>query len=642
MTSGATAAESVTRAAVIPLLPVWRVDRAFDYRVPEELGARLRVGSVVRMPFGRRTIRGVVVATSSEPAGDDLEAIAKLLYDVPLAPAPLHRLVDWVARRYAVARGVAFARVVPPRVRVKIPPVRSMPAEPAQPSTATLAGYENGAALLRAVRAGESGIWSLRALPGHDRGALVSELVGALGGRAGALVAVPEIRYGAPVLDRVQRDWPLLARVDSSMAETDRTRGLLALAAGHGLGGGGRASVLAPVPDLGLIVVDEEQDRGYKEDRSPRYDARRVAVERARLQGAIAVLVSATPSLHTGLMVGEGKWREARPTRRDRRAARPLVEVVEPVAERAVTRELHDRVRATLRKGERVALLVPRRGYARALWCASCKRSLHCPVCEAGLFYDRDATDGPRVRCARCGFTRAAPDTCPTCGAAEWRYLGAGSERLSEQVAKAFPHSVVRRMDPAVLASDRPRPEGPVDIYVTTWIGTKAAIRPPADLVGVVDADALIRRPDYRAAESAYHAFAELAEWAGPAVAGGRLVIQCSEPGHHAVQAVVRADHDYFVARELELRRELGYPPWAELVKVTASGDAAATTIAEAAAKARAAGGRVLGPIAVRSGGEEVQEVLVKAADAGVVAEALRDVLARVAPGALRVDVDPR
>ena len=259
------------------------------------------------------------------------------------------------------------------------------------------------------------------------------------------------------------------------------------------------------------------------------------------------------------------------------------------------------------------------------------------------MFFDRTTKEGTRVRCARCTFSARAPATCPTCGSTDWRYLGAGSERLAEQVGRAFPRASVGRMDPDVLAAEgRERNEEP-DIYVTTWIGTKPALRPEVALVGVLDADALIRRPDFRAAESAYQALAAMSEWTGPATEGGRLLVQCSEPAHHAVQAVVRADHDYFVERELELRRDLSYPPFADLVKVTASGDRSRDLIARAAEASREAGGRVLGPIDVlQAGGSEAREILVKCEDATVVSEALREILASVPGGDLKVDVDPR
>ena len=649
MTSGDSAAEPATSASVIPLLPVWRVDRSFDYLIPPELAGRLQVGSLVRIPFGNRKVRGIVVSLSTEPPERAVATISKTVFDVPLAPEPLDGLIEWIARRYAVARGVAFARIVPPRVRAPISDVRVLEsAASGTPRPAVVERYMKGSRLLADIRTGAGGVWSLRCLPGEDRGALISELVAAAGyahGVGAAIVAVPEVRYGSRVLDAVARDWPLLVRVDTAQTEVDRTTAWMALAGGHGLGGGGRSAVLAPAPDARLIVLDEEHHHSYKEDRSPRYDARRVAVERARLQNAVCVLVSSTPSLETGWMVRGGAWNEARPERGARREARPIVEVFEPSADRSLTKELHERVRDTLRAGGRVALLAPSRGYARALWCSACRRSLRCPSCEAGLFYDRDGAQGPGVRCARCGLMRSAPDSCPTCGATEWRYLGAGSERLAEQVASAFPRATVQRMDPGMLADDARARRDPPDIYVTTWIGTKPALRPDVSLVGVLNADALIRKPDFRAAESGYQALAAMSEWAGPADSGGRLVIQSAEPLHHAVQAVVRADHDFFLERELEHRRELGYPPFAELVKVTASGSSRGA-IEAAAEVARDLGGQVLGPIDVRAGdgttADRAREILIKCTDAMPIAEGLRPLLAAAPAGALNVDVDPR
>jgi primosomal protein N' (replication factor Y) len=240
---------------------------------------------------------------------------------------------------------------------------------------------------------------------------------------------------------------------------------------------------------------------------------------------------------------------------------------------------------------------------------------------------------------------------CPNCASAQWRYLGAGSERLVEQVRKAWPRASVGRADPDAL----PEGEGETpDIYVTTWIGTKEALRPDVSLVGVLDADALIRRPEWSASESAYHALAEMAAWAGPASEGGRLVVHCSDPGHHAVQAVVRADHRFFVERELAQRAELSYPPFSELVRAAASGPRAAEVLERVAGVCRAAGAAVLGPVPTPPGTRRARraaperagpdlELLAKCEDATAVARQLRVIL-RDAPAGTRlsIDVDPR
>jgi primosomal protein N' (replication factor Y) len=396
--------------------------------------------------------------------------------------------------------------------------------------------------------------------------------------------------------------------------------------------------VLAPAPDVRLIELDEEHHRSYKEDRAPKYDARKVAIERARLQGAVCALISSAPTVESGAAALRGSMGSIEPTREAARAARPIVELVDVPADRTLSHELHDRVRTVLREGGKAGLLVPARGYARALWCANCRRSLRCPRCEAGMAFDR--SEG-RVRCPHCALVVAPPATCPSCDAAEWRYMGAGSERVAEQIALAFPQARVARVDPDSINEAGARG---ADIYVTTWIGTKEVLRPDVSLVGVLNADSLVRLPDFRAAESAYQALAEMAEWAGPAAAGGRLLVQTSEPAHHSIQAIARGDYRFFLERELPLREELGYPPFSELIRATVTGPAADEIIRRVEAACRD-DAKVLGPMAARIDGRRdpnARELLAKCRDALVVAERLRDILASVPPGnRLTIDVDP-
>jgi len=644
MTSAASQPERErgTGVSVVPLVPAWRVDHRFDYALPPQLQPGVKVGSLVRVPFGNRRVRAVV--TSLNPAATEgLEEVIALVAGAPVAPGRLVEVFDWLARRYAAPLGRAFERAVPPRVRMKV--ADPAPLDTAAADASRLSAYTGGENLLRALRYEPPSNWLVRTVAGEDHGSLIVEMIeAALGAGGQALVAVPEVHWGSATLERLSARWPQTARVDSAQPDGERASAWLRIGAGAPLGAGGRSAVLAPAEHLRLIVIDDEHHLSYKEDRSPRYDARRVALERARLQNASCVFVSPTPSLDVATAARHDVHREVTPTRSDERSSRPIVETVAPPTDRVISHELHERIRDTLKEGDRVALLVPARGYARAVWCATCRRSVRCPACESGLFYDRVAEV---VRCSYCGFESRAPTTCPTCGSPEFRYVGAGSERLSEQLRKSFPRATVGRMDPDVIG-DLDKHPGDVDIYVTTWIGTKPALRPSVRLVGVLDADSLLRRPDFRGAESTYQALAAMSAWAGPASLGGRLVVQTAEPGHHAIQAVVRADYGFWVDRELEERRELAYPPYSELIRATSFGPRKQGLIERAAGVAREAGARVLGPVEVRSvigAGrlDEGLEILIKATDAEPVALALRGILASVPAGSrLRVDVDPR
>ncbi len=531
-------------------------------------------------------------------------------------------------------------------MRVKVGSPQCPAGATAAPLTRELQG---GSELVAAIAGGAAGAWCVRPLASRSRGGLIAELTAAAGAATGAtLVAVPEVSYGSRVLDEVSAAHPSLVRVDSSTDDMERSAAWARMAAGHGLAAGGRAVMFAPAPALRLIVVDEEHDSVYKEDRAPRYDARRVALERARLQGAICVFISSTPSLETGAAARPGgPLRSVTPERARARSERPLVELVEPDPDEGLSPELHARARDTLRAGRSVALLAPVAGYARTLWCAACRRSLRCPRCEAGLSSGRTSR---ALHCRRCGLSTPPPATCPSCGANDFRHLGRGSERYAEQLAKAFPRVSVVHMDRSAAAAGDRSWQG-AGIYVTTRFGTKLELRPEVGLVGVIDGDALTRRPDFRAAEQAHQILVEMAEWAGPGAAGGRLVIQTRDPGHHAIQAVVRGDYDFFLQRELEQRQELAYPPFSELVKVSAAGGSIAPLLDEVAAVARSCGARVLGPIEAPfpAGGRDARssevgmQLLLKCPSAQSVAEGLRDILPRVPRGSrLRIDVDPR
>jgi len=588
----------------------------------------------VRVPFGGRVVRGFVLAVEERTNQKELEAVKGVVIQTPLVAPPFDEVVSSIARRYVVPRGRAFARIVPPRVRVE---ELAAPGDHTSVAPERLSSYDGGKGLVAALGARKPGVWCVQALSGEDRGALIAEMVSSLGGGT-ALVLVPEVRYGSVVLDRLGGIFPGFARLDSARDDKERSSAWVAMAGGHRWGGGGRSAVLAPSPDLGLIVVDEEHHQTYKEDRGPRYDARWVAASRAETQGATCVFISPSPSVEAGWAAASGRYGSVVADRGRRRAARPVVELVERPEDRAIGHELHERISSVLREGDSVALLAPSPAFARAVWCGQCRRSLRCPRCEAGLFFDRSAR---RVRCARCGFTHDVPETCPSCGAAEFKLVGAGTERLEGQLAKSFPRARIHRVDPAhpVVVS-----EADVDIYLTTWMGTKPALRPDVSLVGVLDADWLIRRPDFRSAESAYQAMVEMAEWAGPAADGGRLMIQTAEPNHHSLQAVVRADYDFFLSRELEQRTELMYPPFVEIVKVSIEGPGSA----EAAEAVRSAvvpvSVRVLGPVEMTRGDNvPTLQLLIKCNSAEPVSDALRVILEGAPKGVrIAVDVDPR
>ena len=629
MTSGGSATDPALIASVYVEVPAWRVDRPFDYAVPDDLRANVQEGTLVRVPFGARSVRGIVWSVSEgDPEG--LESIQRAYFDVPICPSDLRHVCGLVAERHVVPMTRVLQRCVPPRVRVGREPIGERAGDRER---FDWSDYKGARSLLQAIENGGGGTWCLRPLTTDRPSQLIADLVAAAWARdRSALVLIPEVGHGSAIAEGLTAAGLDPARVDSGIEDAQRARSWVRLARGHPLGIGGRGAIFTAMPDLGLIVVHDEPHVSYKEERAPRFDARRVAVERAKACGATCVFVGSAPTLD---LEGFDEISFVEPQRAAARAARPIVELAPLPPGGAAGSEMHERIRDALRAGGRVAVLAPRRGWARVVWCGACRRSLHCPRCDSGISAGEGGT-----RCTVCGWWAPPPERCPSCGASEWRLVAPGGERIADRLARAFPRHRILAVNPL----DLPDPEAVErsQIYVTTWIGTKPELRPDVGLVGIIDADALIRRPYWRAAEDSYQALAAMADWAGPAASGGRLLIQTSDPAHHAIQAIVRADHDFFVRKESDLRRELGYPPFGELVEVSSTGPNAAEVLARCGDMAATLGARVLGPIE-KPGAEEAITSLLKCPSALQVAQGLRVILTSLGPGSnLRVDVDPR
>ena len=414
---------------------------------------------------------------------------------------------------------------------------------------------------------------------------------------------------------------------------------------------GTRTAVFAPLPDLRLIVVDEEHDGGYKSERTPRFDARWVARRRAALTGARLVLGSATPDLITLARVRGGMADRARLAERQVGQA-PHVEVVDMRAELAagnrsvLSRSLVEEVAGLGPDRGQGILLINRRGASTFVLCRDCGESLRCPNCDLPFVFH--LADGI-LRCHHCGRTAAVPERCPNCGSARIRYFGAGTQRVEAEVRERFPHLRVARLDSDALAARRAFEsvyddfrDGQTDVLVGTQLVAKGLDLPNVILAAVIAADVTLNLPDYRAAERTFQLLAQVAGRAGRGPRPGRVIFQTYAPDHFAIRAAARVDVDAFANEELARRRLLGYPPSGVLARLLIADPdrARAEARGEAAAAAvRSPGVEVLGPLpayVARRAGRWRLQVVLRAADERQRAEALAQV-----PAGVAIDVDP-
>jgi primosomal protein N' (replication factor Y) len=360
---------------------------------------------------------------------------------------------------------------------------------------------------------------------------------------------------------------------------------------------GTRLAALAPLEAIGLIVVDEEHDGAYKSDRTPRIQARDVAIRLAELAGAAVVLGSATPAVETEGRVRAGIYRRIRLP--DRPSGRPpTIEVVDLRAELAagvrgmLSRRLAGAISDLDRDaGDQAVLVINRRGTASVVLCRDCGHVQVCPECARPLVYHQA---GVTLRCHHCGRATPLASRCPSCGSARIRYLGGGTERLEREVRDRFPglrtarldRDVVERRGAAARVLDA-FADGRLDVLVGTSLVTKGIDIPAVTLVGVVSADVALNLPDERAAERTYQLIAQAVGRAGRGTRPGHAIIQTYLPDHPAIRAVATGSSDAFYDAELELRRRFGSPPFGRLIKLTVgmtdpdAAEAAAKTMAD-------------------------------------------------------------
>ncbi|MCG3133039.1 MAG: Primosomal protein N' [Planctomycetes bacterium] len=481
-----------------------------------------------------------------------------------------------------------------------------------------------------------------------------------------AIVLVPEIALTPQTVARFRGWFPRVAVLHSALTDAERRRQWKEIRAGRAdVVIGPRSAVFAPVPRLGLVVVDEEHEPSFKQQGTPRYHAVDVAAERTRRAGAVLLLGSATPSLESRHAADEGRLALLRLRSRAGAGTMPRVEIVDMVEEahavRRVTllsRRLVQLMDQAFRGGKQALLLLNRRGFASAMFCGRCGGTLRCGRCSIAMTLHRSHGS---VLCHHCGDERPVPSSCPECGGPGLTRLGTGTERLEETVRAVFPAVRLARMDSDSM-HDRADYErvlgafgrGELDVILGTQMIAKGLHFPGVTVVGVVSADLGLQVPDFRASERTYQLVAQVSGRAGRAEAPGRVVVQTLQPKHPALLRAAAHDDDGFARDELAERLKVGWPPFVKLVRavVTARTDEAARArCAEVADGVREAippgGGSVLGPspCAVRKVRDRCRwHAVVKAADSAVQhAATLR--LARFAHRAggteLTIDVDP-
>jgi len=407
-----------------------------------------------------------------------------------------------------------------------------------------------------------------------------------------AIVLVPEISLTPQTVGRFRERFDHVAVLHSHLTDAERHREWQRIASGSvQVVVGARSAVFAPLPDLGLIIIDEEHENSFKQDSAPRYHAREVAQRRAEEENVPLILGSATPSLES--------WHRAQVTHeyrllsmphRVRNLPLPHVSTIDlRTADRgghtrgAIHRHLHAAIEQSLAQNGQVILMLNRRGFSTHIQCPACGDVLKCPNCEVSLTHHLTADV---AICHYCDYQIPAPPKCPTCAFAGIKYSGYGTQKLEQEIKKRFPNVPMLRMDTDTMqghgAHERALSqfrEGKIRILLGTQMIAKGLDFPNVTLVGVISADTALHLPDFRAAERTFHLITQVAGRTGRGERGGQVIVQTFNPDHAAIAAATKHDYHAFINSELPVRKLLGYPPFSKMARFVVRGPNELSTI---------------------------------------------------------------
>jgi primosomal protein N' (replication factor Y) len=405
-----------------------------------------------------------------------------------------------------------------------------------------------------------------------------------------AIVLVPEISLTPQTRQRFRARFENVAVLHSHLSDAERAwhwqeiqRGRIQVVIGA------RSAVFAPLPNLGMIVIDEEHDASFKQDKAPRYHGRDVALWRAQREHCPLILGSATPSLESWYQAQRGEYKLLNLGKRVFQRPLPDVQILDLRAEfthrksrGAISRQLHVAIRQALDGHGQVILLLNRRGFATSIQCPACGEAVYCPDCAIPLTHHKD---GHKAVCHYCDHQIPEPQRCPKCGFSGIRFLGFGTQKLEQEVRVRFPDAVCARMDTDTMSKPGSHERilnrfraGEISILVGTQMIAKGLDFPNVTLVGVVNADTALHLPDFRAAERTFSLVTQVAGRSGRGPKGGRVLVQTFSPEHPAISAAAHHDYARFAALELRHREEFQYPPIARMARIVARGSAEQAT----------------------------------------------------------------
>ncbi|MCC8126652.1 MAG: primosomal protein N' [Clostridiales bacterium] len=585
------------------------VDRIFQYRIPGSMETEIQIGTQVTVPFGKgnRRRRGYVVEITDRVEGYDADKVKDVDGVVAGSVTADRRLIQlawWMKERYGSTMNQALKTVLPVKKAVK---ARNRKVVETMVSDGWLPGLlsqkeagspdERGAVLLNEEQrkiadafatdydAGRRTPYYIYGITGSGKTEVYMEMIRHVTGTGRqVIVLIPEISLTYQTVLRFYRRFgDRICVMHSRLSAGEKYDQMERARNGKAdIMIGARSALFTPFPNLGLIVMDEEQEDAYRSEGAPRYHTRDAAEKLASLSGAAFVMGSATPSLEAYTKAEGGVYQKMRLTRRAGRskslAATEIIDLREEMQQgnkSIFSRRLETLIRERLAQGEQTMLFINRRGYSNFVSCRSCGNAVKCPHCDVSLTLHHKT----RLVCHYCGYTVPLMRSCPVCGSEYLAGFGIGTQKVEEMARGQFPDARILRMDmdttarkgghEAVLSAFA---RGEADILIGTQMIVKGHDIPGVTLVGVLAADTSLYAPDYRCGERTFQLLTQAAGRAGRGEKPGIAVIQTYMPEHYSIRTAAEQDYEEFYRQEMAYRKLMSYPPFFHMLQIQVAG----------------------------------------------------------------------
>lgn len=565
------------------------IDKTFHYSVPTQLEDKIGPGKRVWVPFGSKRLVGYVVGLGGPAAGAGyrLRDIEAVIDDAPALSEELLLLTRWMAGYYFCSWGEAIETALPSAVRkgrTHMRPHKAREEKRYEPSFhLDLASQQKEALgpVLKALEKPLHEVFLLFGITASGKTEVYLQAISfALKQGKSSIVLVPEISLTPQATERYKsRFGDQVSVIHSRLSEGTRFREWQKAKEGRSrVVIGPRSALFMPVKNPGLFIIDEEHETSYKQEDSPRYHARDVAIKRAGLNNAPVMLGSATPSLESYYNAAQGRYTLVKLTERIHKRQLPKVRIVDMKKEIARRKRvavfsyaLQDAISRALAQKRQVILFLNRRGFSTHLDCRKCGLVLKCGKCESVLVYHADLG---KLSCHYCGRKTDIPKICPSCKSAYIKFFGLGIQKAESELHRIFPQARIARMDTDATARRGSHEKildefkhGNIDILIGTQMIAKGLDYPQVTLVGVVMADTSLNVPDFRSSERTFDLLTQVAGRAGRGNEPSEVIIQTYVPRHYAVLSAGQHDYEGFYEREIRSRRLLGFPPYYRLTK---------------------------------------------------------------------------